>query len=141
MSRTTIVLTEELQKQAKEFDINVSKVCRDAVTAAIEAVQLAQKAGDDFEMVTARAVTDPNRDPLDVALAEDVQFVGRLVYHDEYTNEFWYLTSGVRVALVDRDNNERLEWWDDVSVLPPGMARQALEQALGEVRTPTFLDI
>ncbi|MCH8900194.1 MAG: hypothetical protein IH942_06850 [Acidobacteria bacterium] len=64
-----------------------------------------------------------------------------LVYHDEYTNEFWYLTRGMNVALVERDNDELLVWWDDADALAPGMARQALEQALGDVRTPTFLDI
>ena len=127
MARTTIVLTEELQEQAKKLDVNVSEVCRDALAAAVDAARKARKAGDDFEMVTARADE------------ETIQFLGRLVYLNDQTNETWYLTSRGDAAVVDDDN--QLEVLDLVAELEPGLIRQLFEEALGEVPTPRFLDI
>ena len=134
MSRTTIVMDDTLQDEAKELGINVSEICREAVGEAVEAKRAVQRLGDDFKTVTADLRKDTSGDEL-----ESVQFMGRLVYTDEPNNTEWYVTSGGQVAHVD--DLGQVEWGTIDELAPESYIGQLLAEALGEVVTPTFLDI
>lgn len=133
MSRTTIVMSDSLQDEAKEFGINVSEVCRDAVAEAVMARKAAQHYGDDFETIYAEVERDDER--------EKVQFIGKLVYSDFDNATDYYLTSGQQVAYVDEEGI--LRWAEDAGLLglEHGIAHQRLGKALGQVVYPTVLDI
>ena len=133
MHRTTIVMADRLQDEAKELGINVSEICREAVAAAVEAVRIAKRFGDEFKTVRAKV------ELIDGEI-EVVQFVGRLVYTDPQGEEF-YVTSGGRPALIDQDGE--VHYGDTIDELGVGIGyeRQVLEEALGHAVTPTFLDI
>ena len=133
MSRTTIVMSDSHQDEAKEFGINVSEVCRDAVAEDVMARKAAQHYGDDFETIYAEVERDDER--------EKVQFIGKLVYRDFDNATDYYLTSGQQVAYVDEEGI--LRWAEDADLLglEHGIAHQRLRKALGQVVYPTVLDI
>lgn len=64
MTRTNIVLTDELQEQAKKYEINVSQVCRGALDDAILQAKAAALYADEMELIY---VFDPD----EVALFKD----------------------------------------------------------------------
>lgn len=136
MSRTTVVLTDELQAEAKEYGVNVSEECRDAVAVAVAAAKQAREYGEDFETIRA---TRPIAEGREGELDEKVEFFGRPVFTDESIDTRYYVTPSRNVAWVTEDGY--LYWTDDVSDLSPGAAYQELARALGEVPSPTFLDI
>jgi hypothetical protein len=131
MSRTTITMDETLQEEAKELDLNVSEICREAVRHVIANAKEARKHGKDFETVQARMG--------DFDLAEDVEFHGRHIHTDHETLTDFYITAGGNVATVDDEGF--LEYGDLESLDLPGVVRQVVEEALGQAVTPTFLDI
>ena len=132
MSRTTIVMDDTLQDEAKELGINVSEICREAVGEAVQAKRAAKKLGDKFEPVNAEVLTE--NDDIEV-----VVFMGQLVRRDDDGNDY-YVTSGGRPAVVDEEGF--LVYAESVEEMQiAGPARQMLEEVLGEVVTPTFLDI
>ena len=135
MSRTTIVMEDDLQEQAKQYGVNVSEVCREAVAAAVEARERALVAGDEYSMVKAEIWHDSFGENREV-----VQFLGRLVLSEDYNECDYYLTSSGRAAVVDAER--RLQHADDIAAL--GVAtwvEQAFQVVVGEVVQPTFLDI
>lgn len=133
MSRTTIVLGEDLQDKAKEFDVNVSAICREAVEQAIAAKMVARRIGDEYERVTAYLEHPTESEER----GQHVAFRGKLV-HDDPTDGTYYLTEGGEVAIV---NERGILWHGDVNDLEEGYAFQAMKAALGEVVFPTDLDI
>ena len=136
MGRTTIVVPDGLQEQAKELGVNVSEECRRAVAQAVEAAKEAKRLGDDFEQVRARQAVAPGREG---EADQSVEFFGHLVFVDESMDVDYYVTAGGNAAWIDADGY--LWWTDDVSELEPGPAYQELCRALGEAPEPTFLDI
>lgn len=146
MSRTTVVLTEELQEQAKEHDINISDVCRQAVAAAIDAKKTAAKLGGKLQRVEAWLPDEDDRNER----GEKVVFYGRIVHKDERTDNDYYVTKGNTVAIVDErgilwvyddDLSSQMPLYDFVGGEGKGLIYQRLAEALGEVGEPTELDI
>lgn len=134
MGRTTIVMADTLQEEAKELGVNVSGVCRDAVADAVQAIRVAQHFGEEFETVFAE-VEDRDGD------REKVQFVARLVHYDFEAEERFYITSARRVAVVDEEGLLRSADDPDRLGILHGIVHQKLSEALGEVATPRILDI
>ena len=101
----------------------------------LRAREAARQAGGDFQTITTYIM--PNAPWTDEM--EQVEFVGKHVYEDDDGN--YYITSGGRPAIIDKRANA-LEYADDVRHLDiNGVARQALQAALGLVVKPTVLDI
>ncbi len=137
MSRTTVVLDAELQEHAKALGLNISEICREALRDAVAAKKLAAQHGDDYESVTADLWHDRYGDE-----TERVQFLGKKIHYDEEAETDWYITQGGNFAAVNFGEGRRLTFSDDLENLdPPGWIRQMIEEALGEVPTPTVLDI
>ena len=136
MGRTTIVVPDDLQEQAKELGINVSEECRWAVQQAVAAAKEAKRLGDDFKEVRAKQAIAPGREG---EADQSVTFFGRYVFTDEDMAADYYVTAGGNAAWVDADGY--LWWTEDVSELSPLPAYQVMSRALGEVPDPTFLDI
>ena len=130
MTRTTIVMDDELQEEAKELGVNVSEVCREAVRRVVDSAKAAKAHGDDFETIIARQGAFDR--------SELVEFHGRLVFTDDRGDLDVYLTAGGNVAVVD---DGFLEYGDIEDLDLPGEVRQSVEEALGKIVTPTFLDI
>jgi post-segregation antitoxin (ccd killing protein) len=130
MSRTTITMDDHLSDQAKEYGINVSAVCREALEAELKAAKAVTKAGDGFEKILAL------REHRDSDEVEQVSFIGRLVHSGQ--GGAYYITKGGSVAVVDDD--DRLQVESDPGVFD-GLVHQLLMQALGHAVQPTELDI
>ena len=133
-NRTTIVMPETLQTRAKELGINVSQVCRDALAEAVQAIEVAEHFGDEFETVYAEVDHGEG-------VRERVQFVGALVFEDEQSATAYYVTSGGQVAAVDSQGLLRWAPDPDLLGLTHGTAHQMLSGALGKRVPPTVLDI
>ena len=134
MARTTIVMTDELQEEAKELGLNVSEICRDSVAEAVTFRKASNAHGDDFKSVV--AVFEHR----DTGLQERVEFVGRLVHTDHSRADTYYVTAGGRPAIVDAAGCLfHADTVDEMGL--QGAERQLMTEALGEVPKPTLLDI
>ncbi len=134
MSRTTVVIDDDLQEKAKDLGINISEVCREGLRTAVVAKKEAARHGDEYETITADIWHDRHGDEM-----EAVQFVGRLVHYEEKSDTNYYLTAGGVPSVVTEEGQLMYgeELWGEV----PGHIRQLLEEAIGEAPTPTVLDI
>jgi hypothetical protein len=150
MSRTTVVIPEELREQAKALDINISDVCRYALESAIPTARAMRESGRAFEAVTIHVYEDNEED------IELVQFLGKKVYEDT-GGLSWYVTPKNRIVLLQGGGTYRtgddMEVFDTLADLRDynrkfddkagnlSKALQAAETALGQAPTPRMLDI
>ena len=155
MSRTTVVIPDELRGQAKDLGVNISDVCRYALEGAISAAQQAKKAGPG------------NYKPVKLLLEhgrteEWVQFMGKEVVDgsvlEKWVPESWFLTPKGNIVCLSqeaaggvqegsgfdtyeglRDLRDHVERNSKDPYL--GWVLQAFEKELGQPPTPRTLDI